>query len=57
MGRCVICGKETGRTLFKNALVQTYVCSRECLAKYFKHRVEIQETLDKSSGERNYWIE
>ena len=57
MGRCVICRRETNKTLFKNALVHTYICSTECLVKYFEHKVTIQETLDKQSGERDYWIE
>jgi len=57
MGRCVICRKETNKTLFKKALVHTYICSTECLVKYFKHKVTIQETLDKQSEERDYWIE
>lgn len=57
MGRCVICRKETNKTLFKKAIVHTYICSKECLAKYFGHKVMIQETFSKSSDERDYWIE
>jgi len=48
MGRCVICRKETNKTLFKKARPH-YICSTECLVKYFKHKVTIQETLDKQS--------
>jgi len=57
MGRCVICRKETNKTLFKKAIVHTYICSKECLAKYFGHKVTIQETFGKSSEERDYWTE
>jgi len=54
MGHYVICRKETNKTLFKKALAHTCICSTECLVKYFKHKVTIQETLDNQSGERDY---
>ena len=36
MGKCVVCGKETEKVLFKKAIVKTHICSEECLQKYFK---------------------
>ena len=35
LGTCIVCDKETRKVIFKNAIVKTYVCSRECLKKYF----------------------
>jgi len=35
MGKCQVCGKETEKVLFKKAAVKTYICSVECLQKYF----------------------
>jgi hypothetical protein len=36
MGQCVACGKETLKILFRKAVVPIYVCSEQCLQKYFK---------------------
>jgi hypothetical protein len=36
MGECQVCGKETSLVLFSKAFVPTYICSTECLKKYFK---------------------
>jgi len=36
MGKCVVCGKETLRVLFKEAIVKTYICSEKRLRKYFE---------------------
>ena len=58
MGRCIICKKETNKTLFKTAIVHTYICSEECLIKYFeplgKKKIVIQT---KVGGETDYWLE
>ena len=34
MGKCVVCGRETRKVLFKDAIVKTYICSEKCLRKY-----------------------
>jgi hypothetical protein len=56
-----MCGKETDKTLFRKALVHTYICSKECLTEYFKplggRKLAIQESIDKGIDERDYWIE
>jgi len=36
MGKCVVCGKETIKVLFKDAIEKTYICSMQCLKEYFR---------------------
>ena len=36
MGECVVCGKETSKTLHRKAIMPIYICSETCLQKYFK---------------------
>jgi len=36
MGQCVACGKETLKILFRKAAVPIFVCSEDCLQKYFQ---------------------
>lgn len=36
LGKCVVCGQETSRVVFRAVLVPTYICSMECLQKYFQ---------------------
>jgi len=36
LGKCVVCGKETYKILFSDAVVKTYICSEKCLKEYFK---------------------
>ena len=36
MGECIVCGTETLKVLFREAVVPIYVCSETCLQKYFQ---------------------
>lgn len=36
MGKCMVCGKETLKVLFKDAIVRTRICSEMYLRKYFE---------------------
>jgi len=36
LGKCIVCGKETDKVLFSEAMVKTYICSEKCLQEYFK---------------------
>jgi len=36
LGKCVVCGKETYKILFSDAIVKTCICSEKCLKEYFK---------------------
>lgn len=54
-GKCVVCGKETFKVLFRKAIVPTFICSRECLRRYFEPigGVTTQEKL----GEADSWLD
>jgi len=49
MDKCVVCGKETEKVLFKKASVKTYICSLECLHKYLG-TVKVQKKLEEDDG-------
>ncbi|MDH5481567.1 MAG: hypothetical protein OEY22_01615 [Candidatus Bathyarchaeota archaeon] len=57
----VVCEKETNRRLFKDDIVPTFICSKECLLKYFKplgrETTVIQETFGGSIEQRDYWFQ
>jgi len=52
MGKCLVCGKETRKVLFKDAIVKTYICSEKCLRKYFEPigGVKIMKKLKENEG-------
>ncbi|MDH5623436.1 MAG: hypothetical protein OEY39_03105 [Candidatus Bathyarchaeota archaeon] len=52
MGKCILCGKETYKVLFSKAIVQIYICSKECLKEYLKPlgRVRVQKKLKEGDG-------
>ena len=52
MGKCVVCGKETYKVLFSNAIVKAYICSKQCLKEYFKpvKGFRVQKKLKKGEG-------
>jgi len=52
MGKCVVCGKETDKVLFSQAIVKTHICSQKCLQEYFKPigGVRIQRKLKEGKG-------
>jgi hypothetical protein len=57
-GRCAVCKRETTITLFKEALIPTYICSEECLKEYLKPlrrgKISIQTAID---GTREHWLD
>jgi len=56
MGRCVICGKETVKVLYKDAIVKTYICSEQCLQKYFQ-QVGGVKSVQKKLKEDEAWLD
>ena len=55
--KCVVCGKPTWKTLFKKAIVHTPICSEECLVKFWRKKVRLQQTFGEGIGERDYWFD
>ena len=54
MGKCLMCGKETYKVLFSDAIVKIHICSVECLKEYHKpikgFKLRIQKRLKEGEG-------
>ncbi len=58
MGNCQVCGQETKKVAWGKAIFKIFICSEECLQKYFAPLGFVRPVLRRldKPGEEESWL-